>query len=73
MASTIFKSYLYVKYDCDVSFAEDHRCISDSTAKLGWQKYTVIVQTLNFHSHFHSCKILAVPEMNSNVIQTEDY
>lgn len=73
MSSTIFISSSYLRYDCDVPFAEDRQADIYLTLQQNQagKKTQCIFQTHNFHSHFYSCKILAVPEMNSNVIQTK--
>lgn len=72
MPSIIFISSSYLRYDCSVSFAEDKQTyVWFLQQNRAGKKTQCILQTHNSCSHFYSRKILAVPEMNSNVIQTK--
>lgn len=69
-SATIFISSYYLRYNCNTPFAENRHVYVWLPAKPGWQKDQCIFQTHNFYSCIYNCKVLAVPEMNSNAIQT---
>lgn len=72
MSATIAMSSSYLRYGCNTPFAENRQIhVWHLQQNQAGKKIKCIFQIHNFYSHIYSCKILAVPEMSSNAIQTK--
>lgn len=72
MSATIFLSSSCLRYSYNTPFAENRQIyVWVLQQNQAGKKTKCIFQIHIFYSHIYSCKILAVPEMNSNAIQTK--